>query len=442
MRKLLFPDWLKRLLTTPTAELSRWQYALRFLAELCRHGAIRLRQDRANQMAAALAFRTIFGLIPLMIIVMLLFRGFGGTEIFAEFVDDMLTAASLNEIGAPGGATNLGEWARQRIGAISAQLSARTIGIIGGVVLVWAAIGLLSTIERCFNAVCQAQENRPLYRRIPLYWTTVTLGPALLYLSFHFQGRFVDMMLSHGVSDGSAAIVGTLSGFVATWLMLLVMYALLPNTRVSLRAAVGGSFLAAVLWTMLTRAFAAYVSWSFSVESSAFTILYGTLGLIPLFLLWIYLLWLIVIYGLEITNMLQVVGIHMDRPVPVKTELPPLTDPAVIIPVMQLVAMRFSEGDTTSSDAVCDELGLNKRTVETMFGGLVDAGILHNVSMTDESRFAPARPTETISTAELLDVAVKLTLLSNTSNDTRWAWVRSFHAAISKLPIHKPISQV
>ena len=62
-------SWIGRLLSTPIDQLSRGQYRLRFSLELCVQGFRRLRENRASQMAAALAFRTIFGLVPVIVIV-------------------------------------------------------------------------------------------------------------------------------------------------------------------------------------------------------------------------------------------------------------------------------------------------------------------------------------------------------------------------------------
>ena len=60
--------WLRRVVTRPREELSRWQKAARFAYDLFRYGGRQLRQDRAPQMAAALAFRTLFALIPVLVV--------------------------------------------------------------------------------------------------------------------------------------------------------------------------------------------------------------------------------------------------------------------------------------------------------------------------------------------------------------------------------------
>ncbi|MGB0716967.1 MAG: YihY/virulence factor BrkB family protein [Phycisphaerae bacterium] len=430
-------------MTTRADQLTGWQYVLRFAIELFRHGAARLQQDRASVMAAALAFRTIFGLVPCIIIAMLIFRSFGGTEVFGEFVQEMLVAAHLDDVPGPKGSEEtLGAWLQDRISSVSTQLNTRTIGLIGAVVLAWSVISLVSAIERCFNVVCQAPEHRPLLRRIPMYWTSVTLGPALLSLSFHFQSRFVAIVQTIGISDSGAALIGTVSSFVAAWLMLLVLYTLLPNTKVNLGAAVGGSLVAAVLWTIVTSAFGAYVSWSFDQENSAFAIIYSTLGLIPLFLLWVYVLWLIVIYGLEITNMLQVVGGWLGKPIRMRSDMPPLTDPAGIIPAMRVVRDRFEHGQSTDAETIVEETGLNPRAVEAMISGLCEANILHVVGENESTLYVPARPPEKITTGELLDVAVSLSDSSTAQDAGHWAWVRTFRDAVRDLPIHRPLTEL
>ena len=59
-------EHLLRIITQPRSELTRWQRAARFTYDLGRTGAQQLRRDRASQMAAALAYRTLFSLLPIL----------------------------------------------------------------------------------------------------------------------------------------------------------------------------------------------------------------------------------------------------------------------------------------------------------------------------------------------------------------------------------------
>ena len=77
-------SYIEWLIAHPVAELSRAQRFLRFVVDLVRHGARELRANDAAQMAAALTYRTIFGLVPLLMVSMLAFRLFGDMEAAAR----------------------------------------------------------------------------------------------------------------------------------------------------------------------------------------------------------------------------------------------------------------------------------------------------------------------------------------------------------------------
>ena len=84
-----FIDWLKRAVTQPRDELGRWEKAVRFAYDLGRYGARQLREDRAPQMAAALSFRTLFGLLPVLVVGTMMIKAFGGFDQFrTEILDD------------------------------------------------------------------------------------------------------------------------------------------------------------------------------------------------------------------------------------------------------------------------------------------------------------------------------------------------------------------
>src|SRR5512141_1746471 len=72
--------YFNRLVSRPVAELSRAQRGLRFGADLVRHSSRQLRENDSGEMAAALTYRTIFGLVPLVMVSMLAFRLFGDME--------------------------------------------------------------------------------------------------------------------------------------------------------------------------------------------------------------------------------------------------------------------------------------------------------------------------------------------------------------------------
>ncbi len=73
---------MREALVQPRHELDRWQKAARFVYDLGRCGLRQLDNDRAAQMAAALSFRTLFGLLPVLIVATVLVKAVGGEERF------------------------------------------------------------------------------------------------------------------------------------------------------------------------------------------------------------------------------------------------------------------------------------------------------------------------------------------------------------------------
>ena len=75
---------LRNIITRPREELDRWQRAARFFYDLARYGAQQLRHDRASQMAGALAFRSLFALLPVFIVGMIVIKAVRGTDSFLD----------------------------------------------------------------------------------------------------------------------------------------------------------------------------------------------------------------------------------------------------------------------------------------------------------------------------------------------------------------------
>ncbi|MCK4887088.1 MAG: hypothetical protein KAS96_06845, partial [Planctomycetes bacterium] len=65
-----------KLLSTPTTQLGKAGRFLVFQIKLWSHCARLLKKNRSGQQAAALSYHTIFGLIPLAIVMLLIFQTF------------------------------------------------------------------------------------------------------------------------------------------------------------------------------------------------------------------------------------------------------------------------------------------------------------------------------------------------------------------------------
>jgi membrane protein len=467
----------------PETELTRIQKRLRYAFELVSHCRTELTRVRAEGMAAELTYRTIFSLIPVVVLALVMFRVVGGLDdvqskvedqlysffgvpdvpdVYTDEVDDPLDDAGnlsstykplsqkLNEITVAPEASSVEPKAAPTAGAAAdgaspnatqtvgesseskkqvrasirmalqdatqkvSNLDFASLGIIGLAFFVYTAVTLASAVEHLFNIVFESPAARPIHIRLAIHWSIITLGGALLVMSLYMSSQFVDYMggvvgtsnfnrlLNHGVST------------LASWVLLFLLYALMPNTQVSIRAAAIGAMVSASLWEAAKFGFQIYVA-----KAVPYSALYGSLGLIPLFLFWVYVTWMIVLFGLVLTRTLQT--LHGRNPIRlrVSTESLPNGDPDWMLPIMAEVSKAFASGHAIDLQEIVERLQLPGTIVHPMMNRLEEAGLVRRVSTTSgrEDRVTLAKPAETIRVSEILGIAHHR---PEEMNDFRW----------------------
>jgi membrane protein len=459
----------------PREELSKRQHQLRYGWDLIVYCGHQLQRHRAEGMAAELTYRTIFSLIPVVVLGLVMFRIVGGLEdvqsrvesqLYSFFgvpeiptqylreqaevleteskfakqksqqrISQILTGDEANErppqlLGqSPLGANAdvdvdealvdaVEQKADEAATAIEARASIRrtlheatsqiatldfaSIGVFGLVLFLYAAVALADSTEHLFNIIYDAPSHRPIHLRLAIHWSIITLGSGLLAMSLYMSGQVVDWFGTIGAGSRPLWMLQHALSLLAGWVLLFLLYALMPNTRVSLRAAGIGAAVGAVLWEFAKFGFQIYVS-----KAVPYSALYGSLGLIPLFLFWIYVTWLIVLFGLILTYTTQTMrgrrlnGISSDQ------EVAPSGDPDWMLPIMTEVATAFHNGKTTGRQVLAEHLGLSSRVVHELENCLITGGLLRRVpgSAGQEDQLTLARPAEKIFIADVLRLA-------------------------------------
>ena len=275
-----------------------------------------------------------------------------------------------------------------------------SIGVFGLLLFTYAAVALANAAEHLFNRIYEAPSKRPLHLRIAIHWSILTLGGGLLAMSLYLSSQLVEWLGNVEGQEMIKPILSHLASLLASWILLFLVYALMPNTRVSVRAAAIGSAVSAVLWEIAKYGFQIYLS-----EAVPYSI-YGSLGLIPLFLFWIYLTWLLVLFGLTLTYTLQALGGHL--PDGFKTEDTPSLegDPDWMLPIMCEVGHAFEEGQTLAPMELANRIGLSTRSIHELVEHLIDRSLLRKVSNGDvDGALTLARPANKIELVEILDLA-------------------------------------
>jgi YihY family inner membrane protein len=259
------------------------------------------------------------------------------------------------------------------------------VGAIGILGLVLVSMMLFTQIEKGFNEVFHVRRKRTVLRAMQSYITVLVIGPILIGLSLAFSLRIEEHL--EWVSPGMA-------GLGVTCFLFALSYWLIPNTRVSPIHALLGGIVAGTLWELAKSGFMIYV---FSVPTMRNLLLH--LGMIPIFLLWLFTTWVVLFIGLELCYVLQ----HY-RPLAMRVFKPgaPLDlNPRHLLTVLYEMAQRFENGvpRTTVTDLMratsLDEYNLHELLDHCEECGWVVASETHSI-------YHLARPPEQIRLRDVL----------------------------------------
>lgn len=268
---------------------------------LSRVGSIVISGYGKNQLplrSTALAYTTLLSLVPLLTVTFALFKAFGGLDRTMKPVQDFI----LSNLST-GAGTTVVEYLNQFI----ENYRSGTVGLIGFILLVLSLISVLTSIERSFNDIWGIPKSRSFIKRFTAYWSLITIGPVLLGLSLTITGmlqsnRLVTQILS--LSGYQQFLIAKIP-WLTTWALFTVLYLVMPNTNVRIRSALIGGVIGGTLWEIAKIGYTVYAA-----KVVTYSAVYGSLGIIPIFLVWIYYTWLVVLIGAQLAYADQHVHDH------------------------------------------------------------------------------------------------------------------------------------
>ncbi|MDK1032790.1 MAG: YhjD/YihY/BrkB family envelope integrity protein, partial [Planctomycetia bacterium] len=398
------------ILHAPAEGLGRWARFLRFQIRLWGLCARRLRLNNASAMSAALSFRTIFAMIPVIVVAFLVLKSVGVLKDSKESLRQLLDKAGVSQITVvdeagedkPEGegereVVSLADKLEGVITGIEEKLTLSRIGPIGVILLIWAALKLLTTLERSLNRIFEAPRSRSLGRRTLLYWSAVTLGPIVLVAASYAGRAALDAFTSVPGISWLMSAVGWAGPPIVGIVMLAALYTLMPNTRVRFRAALGGALVAVPTWLVAKWAFSLYVT---NLVGKGH--LYGVLGLLPLFLIWMNVSWLIFLFGAELAHAADNVGRLQEAEEADRTFVGAWEFLAVALAVAD--GYTAGRGPATLAE-ISSRTKLPEVSLHRVLKRLTSRGI---VCAVDSGAYVPARPAERIRVAEVLEISERV----------------------------------
>ena len=139
-------EWVRLAVTQPIGQLTAMQASIRRWFEVLRYCARHLGEDQAPVLAAALAFRVLFGLVPVLVVVTVVSRSVL-QEGFPSFVRSIIERLGLGSVSlaadTDGQASNLGTWMEGLV-ANASHVNLSALGWVGFGVVIFSALWVLA----------------------------------------------------------------------------------------------------------------------------------------------------------------------------------------------------------------------------------------------------------------------------------------------------------
>jgi membrane protein len=233
--------------------------------------------------ASSLAFTTILSIIPVLAVSLSIFQAFGGMQKLYSLVEPFILE-------------NLAQGSSQEVIDLLHRFvenaHASAIGIGGIIGLVFTSMSMLFCAENAINQIWNTKITRRLFQRISMYWLFITLGPLALSVALGVATSF-NLPFWKYLPSGTGITLISMALFFA-------IFKWVPQTVVYWQSALIASVFTTIFWDLARYAYSLYTQ-----KVVMYNVVYGSLGAIPIFMLWIDIGWIIILVGAALTVTVQ-----------------------------------------------------------------------------------------------------------------------------------------
>ena len=246
-------------------------------------------EDKCLLKASALTYYTLFSIVPVIALAFAVAKGFGYQEDlklqlllkFNQQKDILTQAFNYADI-------------------MLANTHGGLIAGVGVILLFWAVMSLLGSIENSFNDIWEIKRDRIWVRKITDYLSIMLIAPIFLVLSgtltVGLKTSIEAVSTSHVSFSPVSFVLLKLLAFGLLWGIFAFIYIALPNTKVNFKAGALGALVAAFLFSVLQWAYVAS-----QVGVAQYNAIYGSFAALPLFLIWVQYSWYIMLFGAQLS---------------------------------------------------------------------------------------------------------------------------------------------
>ena len=244
-------------------------------------------------LSAGIAYYGLFSLAPLMLLTL---------QITGLFIGESTAQQELSETLEAYLGPYLADLFSSALFDLRGRGSSTTLAVIGILLLIYGAVKLFLRLQASFNIMwdIQVRPTRFSFRRVlsRLFAFTLVLAPTVILV--------VSLVLNAGISwlesitGASGPLLGlaeTIIPFLLAWGALIVIFAILPDIRISWRDCWLGALFTAVLCALGTWLFGSYLSWSNSQKYA------GSVGALIALTVWVDFMAIITLLGVRLNRL-------------------------------------------------------------------------------------------------------------------------------------------
>ena len=281
-----------------TTKLSSHKQKLIFTLRRLYLSVLQYQEVNCSIWAYSLTTITLISLIPILAFSFSIVKGFGGHKsIHSQYIEPSLDRW-LGEREAP----ELRNLADQIVVFVE-DTDLSSLGVAGLVVVLFAVIRLLGSVESVFNALWKIRKPRSLVRKLTDYLGVVVTIPIVLFIVIPTLTSFqITQVTEYPIFS---KWVVSFFIFCIVWFGFTLMYQIMPNAQIRLRSSMNGGFLGGILWILVY-----YAHIKLQVGVASYNALYAGFSAVPIFIGWVYFSWSSILIGAAFAASIQIEEEH------------------------------------------------------------------------------------------------------------------------------------
>lgn len=356
-------------------------------------------RDRCQKTASVLTYYSLLNVVPIVAVAFAISKGFGLEKMIERQILQLAEKANWQA-----------DITNQILAFSHNLLDQAKGGVIAGagvILLFWTVISILGKIEEALNEIWEVKKPRTIVRKFSDYIAIMVFAPVLLVIA---SSATVLVASQVKVIINKIALLGVfgpviffllnLLPYVSIWVLLTMVYLVIPNTRIPLTSAIVGGITAGTILQIVQ-----WVYIKFQIGAASYGAIYGSFAALPLFLGMLQISWMIVLLGAEVSHANEYYETYGFQPDYSRVSIS--SKKWFALKIFHLLAQRFSKGEKPFGVVeISEHLEIPVPLVRQLVYELIDVGlVIETVSgAKHEVTFQPGRTIEHLTIKEVLDI--------------------------------------